>query len=237
MRVGADKNISFQLLKYPLKHPPFLSYFLVAIFQNLSNSAENTVNTGFLLLKVSVQQTLKCLAVSCFIASHLVNGVMDSVEVEFLSFLSELELALGSAVLGSNALLEVLLSRVGEHFTEELSELGSVLSLFKSSLLPVCAYFRIAFSVGNASHSEVHTDLGTFAVEVRAEPLDYLGVGDVLSDAENVLASENELFALVHDLEFSAGNAALRALLGGSISLVNVSANGTNIFSHNKKPP
>ena len=186
----------------------------------------------YVLLEVSLEQSLESLSVTSLIASHLVNGVVDSIEVELLSLLGELELALCSAVLGSNALLEVLLSGVGEHLTEKLSELSSVLSLFKSSLLPVCANLRIAFSVGNASHSEVHTYLGTFAREVRAEPFDYLGIGNILSNAENVFASENELLALVHNLELSAGNAALRALLGGSISLVNVSAYGTYIFSH-----
>ena len=47
----------------------------------------------FLLAEVALQQALESLAVTGFVAGHLMNGVMDRVEVQFLGLLGELELA------------------------------------------------------------------------------------------------------------------------------------------------
>ena len=55
------------------------------------------------------------------------HGVVDSVKAFFLCSLRKLELALGSAILGVNAHLEVLLGGVGQDFAEELRELSGVL--------------------------------------------------------------------------------------------------------------
>ena len=52
------------------------------------------------LAKVSLKQTLKCLSVSGLITSHLMNGIMDSIQVQSLGSLSQIELTCGSAVLG-----------------------------------------------------------------------------------------------------------------------------------------
>ena len=52
------------------------------------------------------------------------HGVMDGVQVQLLGLQSQLELALGSAVLGVHAHLEVLLGAVGDHFTQQLGKLA-----------------------------------------------------------------------------------------------------------------
>ena len=58
---------------------------------------------GMELLEVTLQQALKCYAVSCLVTSHLVNGVVDSVQAVLLSAGSQVELALGCAELAVNA--------------------------------------------------------------------------------------------------------------------------------------
>ena len=51
------------------------------------------------LLEVTVQQTLQALAMTGLVASHLVNGVVDSVQTVLLSDGSQVNLALGCAEL------------------------------------------------------------------------------------------------------------------------------------------
>ena len=68
------------------------------------------------------------------VAGHLVDGVVDGVQIQLLGLLGQLKLAQGSAVLGIDAHLQVLLGGVGQDLAQQLSELGGVLSLFQGSL-------------------------------------------------------------------------------------------------------
>ena len=77
-----------------------------------------------LLAEVALEQTCQSLAVTGFVAGHFMHGVVDSIEVQFLGKLGQLELAGGGAVLGVNAHFEVLLGAVGHDFAEEFSELA-----------------------------------------------------------------------------------------------------------------
>ena len=63
--------------------------------------------------------------------------------------------ALGSAVLGLYAHLQVLLGGVGDHLAQQLGELGGMLGLFIGSLLPVQADFGVALTMGHAGHSQM----------------------------------------------------------------------------------
>ena len=103
------------------------------------------------------------------VASHLMNSVVDSVEVESLGALSQIELPAARAVLSVNTHLKVLLGGVGYDLAEQLSKLCSVLSLLVSSLLPVQTDFRVAFAVSDAGHCQIHTDLGALALEMLAQ--------------------------------------------------------------------
>ncbi len=53
-----------------------------------------------------------------------------------------------------------------EVFAEQLGELGGVLRLFVSGLFPVQADLGVALAVRDASHAQVHSDLGALAVEI-----------------------------------------------------------------------
>ena len=103
-------------------------------------------------------QALECLAMSCLVTSHLMNGVMDCVEIQSLRALCKICLACCSAVLSLNSHLKVLLCAVCDNLTEKLSELGCMLSLLVSSLLIVQTDFRIALAERDARHCEIHTD-------------------------------------------------------------------------------
>ena len=156
------------------------------------------------LFEVSLQQTLQSLAVASFVASHLVDGVVDGVEVESLGFLGQLGLAGGGAVFGGNAHFEVLLGAVGHNFTEKLGKLGGVLRFFVSGFFPVKGDFRVTLSGGDARHGEVHTDFGAFTVEVGAEAFfDFFR--HILGDADNMLGSPGELFVLQFNKLFGRG--------------------------------
>ena len=61
------------------------------------------------LTEVSLKETLECLTVSSLVSSHLVNCVVDCVEILLLSHLSELYLTCCCAVLCVNSELEILL--------------------------------------------------------------------------------------------------------------------------------
>lgn len=81
------------------------------------------------LAEVALQQALEGLAVSRFVAGHLVHGVVDGVQVVLLGQLGQLELAQGGAVLSLDPHLQVLLGGVGHHVAQQLRELGGVLGL------------------------------------------------------------------------------------------------------------
>ena len=51
-----------------------------------------------LLAEVALQQAFESLAVAGFVAGHFMHGVMDGVQVQFLSLLGQVELAGGGAV-------------------------------------------------------------------------------------------------------------------------------------------
>ena len=94
---------------------------------------------GVFLAEVALQQALESLAVAGLVAGHLVDGVVDSIQVQLLGLLGQLELTGGGAVLGVDAHLQVLLGGVGDHLAQQLGELGGVLGLLIGGLLPVQA--------------------------------------------------------------------------------------------------
>ena len=183
--------------------------------------------------KVAVEQTFKSLSVASFVAGHFVHSVVDRVEVQFLRALGESHLALGRAVLGVYAHLEVLLGAVGDDLTEQLGKLRGVLRLFVSRLLPVQTDLGIALTVRHTRHRQIHTDLGALAHKVGAQALDDLLV-DTLRNTDYVLSRPGALAALLVELirTDTANGADLRRL----VAVVNITANLTYLL-HNCFPP
>src|SRR5699024_4036672 len=111
------------------------------------------------LAEVSLQKSCECFAVTSLVSCHLVYGVVDCVEVCCFCTFSQVEFAGCSAVLSLYTHLEVFLCAVCNNLAEQFSEFCSVLSLFVSCSLPVQADLRIAFSVSDSCHCQIHTNL------------------------------------------------------------------------------
>ena len=102
---------------------------------------------------------------------------------------------------------------------------------FIGGLFPVEADFRIAFSVGDSGHGEVHADFGAFAVEVLAEAFEDFG-GDAGSDADGVFGGPAHGAGFF--LKFGCRGFALRAEFRRGIAFVNVTADRTDKSFHVK---
>lgn len=89
--------------------------------------------------KVSLQQSGECTAMSCLIASHLMDSVMDCVKVQCFRSLRQIRLACGSAILSIHSQLKVLLRGIRDNLTEQLSESGCMVSFLESCLAIVQA--------------------------------------------------------------------------------------------------
>ena len=70
--------------------------------------------------KISLQQSSECTAMSCLIACHLMDSVMDCVKVQCLCSLRQIRLACGRAVLSIHSQLKILLGGVCYHLNEQL---------------------------------------------------------------------------------------------------------------------
>ena len=202
-------------------------------------------NAYIFLLEISFKQAFECNTVASLVTGHLVDGVVDGIQAVLLGADSQIELALGCAELAVNAPCQVLLGgslHVGlQILAQQLSELGSVLSLFPGSLFPVQADLGVALAVGNAGHAQVHADLGALALEVGHQLLEdvlLVGIGDVgvVLDGlgvDAVLVLSGQL-ALFHDLELGTGDLAQGALeiSGHLIGFVNITTNGADKLLH-----
>ena len=117
-----------------------------------------------------------------------------------------------------------------------------MLGLLQAGLFPVHADLGIALAMGHTGHGQIHTDLGALALEVGAQTVDDL-LADILGDivakdlayAHDVLGGPGLLFRLQQELV--AADVADRALGGGNITLVNITANRTDPLFHSKFPP
>ena len=171
---------------------------------------------------------------------------MDGIQAVLLSAGGQIELAGGSAELAVHTPCQVVLGgslHVGlQVLAQQLSELGSVLSLFPGSLLPVQTHLGVALTMGNPGHAQVHTHFGALAVEVGHQLLEdellvLLGdVGVVLHGlgVYAVLVLGSQLVGL-HDLELGAVYLTYGALeaLGDGLAFINITANGANKLLHN----
>ena len=170
------------------------------------------------------------------------HGVVDGVQVVLLGQLGQLELAQGGAVLGLDPHLQVLLGGVGHHIAQQLSKLGSVLGLFQSGPAPILTNLGIALTICHAGHGQIHADLSALAGEVGVQTVDDLlldlggnRLAEGLAHADHMLGSPAQLTLLLGEL--GGGNTALGALLGGILTLINITADRADPLLHSKCPP
>ena len=180
------------------------------------------------LLEVAVIETLEALTVASLILGHLVYRVVYSVQVLLLGDLCQVHLTLASTALGVHTLVEVGLC-IPNHLTDQLGELGSVLSLLPSVALEGLGDLGITLAVSLTAHSQVHTNLGALAHEVVLQTLPQLGIR-TLTVTQLMLGHEVQSAILDNLDELVGTNLAQRALLGCLVTLMNVTAYGTTEF-------
>jgi hypothetical protein len=102
------------------------------------------VMNGRSLAEVALQQALESLAVAGLVASHLVDGVVDGVQVQLLGLLGQVKLAGGGAVLGIDAQLQVAkrLRRSAPDSVQQ-HELGFLRCFWSFPLLPQLDIFHL----------------------------------------------------------------------------------------------
>ena len=174
------------------------------------------------------------------VAGHFMNGIMDGIEPQLLGLFGQLELAGGSAVLGVHPHLQVLLGAVGQHLAQQLGELGGVLGLLIGGLLPVQADLRIALTVSDPSHAEIHTHLAALAVEVGHQLIENIllvlfgDIGVVLHgigiDAKLVLGSQLDLALHLVECVLCVADGAFHRRFR---TLIDITANLADPLLHN----
>jgi len=161
------------------------------------------------------------------ILAHLMDGVVDGIQVKLLGQRGQLLLAGGRAPLSLSAQLQVLLGGGGNNLAQQLGELGSMLGLFPGIALEGLGHFGVAIAVSLTAHGQVHANLGALAVEIHAKALDDAGV-NTLGHAHTMLVRIGLLFA--HELELALGSLALGAEFRSFGTFVNIAANLANPF-------
>ena len=150
------------------------------------------------LLEVAVVEAFETLTMTSLILCHLMNGIVNGVEVLLLSKASKAELILASATLSVHTLEEVGLC-IPNDLTEKLCELCSVLCLLPSVALVSLSNLRVALAVCLAAHCKVHTYLCALAHKVVLKTLKQLCIC-TQTIAELMLCSELKVTALLLNL-------------------------------------
>ena len=145
-----------------------------------------------------------------FVFSHLMNGVVDSVEILLFGAAGNAHLVGVGTGFGCHALFEVGLG-VPDAFAKEFGEFCGVLGLFESIALEGLGDFGITFAVGLTRHSQIHADFAAFAVEMGCQVSDHFGIG-AFGNTDFMLGDERKFFSLVEFFEFRSGSAADGAL-------------------------
>jgi hypothetical protein len=167
--------------------------------------------------------------VAGFVSGHLVNRVVNRVVAPFFGPLGNIGLARAGAVFGLYSEFKVFPGAVGNYLTEQFGKFGGVFGLFKRIALVGFGNLRIAFTLGNAAHRQVHADLGTLTVKVSPEIVEDV-LFNTLGDANHMLGGKSASGSLL--LEFGSRRFAGRAELRRGVSRMNIPADCTNPFLH-----
>ncbi len=201
------------------------AYFFEGVLQHPQVKGQYGIG---LFLEEAVVKALETLTVTCFILSHFMNGVMDSVEVKFLGAACYAHLVFVGTCLGSHTLLKVGLG-IPDYLTEKFGKLGSMLSFFPSVALESLCDFGISLAVGLTRHSEIHAHFAALTVEVCGKVLDHLLVA-ALCYTYFVFGYKCKGGSLVKFFKLAAGCAAYGALFGSFITFMNVTTHCANKF-------
>ena len=129
---------------------------------------------------------------------HLMHSVVDRIEASHLCVLSDTELILASTSLGSSALLQIRLG-IPYALTQQLSKLGSVLSLLECIALKRLGDLGITLTISLTTHGQIHTNLTALTIEVVTQVVDHLLAYTLGLAVTNLMnSSERHLTTVLH---------------------------------------
>ena len=129
---------------------------------------------------------------------HLMHSVVDRIEASHLCVLSNTELILASTSLGSSALLQIRLG-IPYALTQQLSKLGSVLSLLECIALERLGDLGITLTISLTTHGQIHTNLTALTIEVVTQVVDHLLAYTLGLTVTNLMnSSERHLTIVLH---------------------------------------
>ena len=126
-----------------------------------------------LFLEISVVQTFKTSSMTSFVTSHFMNSVVDSIQVQFFSTLSDTSLVSASTAFSIHAFFQVGFG-IPNTITQQFCEFGSVFSFFPSVAFESFSDFGITFAIGLTAHSQIHTNFSAFTHKVVVQVFNHL---------------------------------------------------------------
>ena len=195
--------------------------------------AQHYMDKPLLVTEIAVIKAFETFAVTCLVLGHLVNRIVNGIEILLLGNARKVHLAFACAVLGIHALVEVGLG-IPYNLAYELCKLGCMLGLLPCVTLEGLGNFGITLTVCLTAHRKVHAHLGALAHEVVLKTLPEFGIR-TFAITEFVLGNEIELAAVLYNLnELVLLCFAYRALIGCLGTFVDISTYGTTpFFCHN----
>ncbi len=196
---------------------------------SLSHTAAFEKTGSDLGVEVALQQALKATAMTSFILRHLMDGVVDGVQIQSLCLLGQIHLASAGTALGLGTHHQVLLGAVGDDLTQQLGEAGCVVGFLVGVALVSLSDLGVALALSHTGHCQIHADLAALTLEVCAQTVhDLLGDALSLADADDMLGHIG-VAGLLH--ECGSGSLADGALLrDGAFS--DITTNGANVLFH-----
>ena len=83
-------------------------------------------------VEVALQQALEAAAMASLVLCHLMDGIVDCIQVQGLCLLGQVHLAGACAALSLSTHHQVLLGAVGDDLAQQLGETGSICLLYTS---------------------------------------------------------------------------------------------------------
>ena len=182
----------------------------------------------FCLSEVTLVESLESLTVASLVLGHLVNRVMDGIQVQGLGLLGNIHLAGASSAFGFHTLLEVGLG-IPDALANQLCKTAGVIGLLKGIALEGLGDFRIAFAVSLARHSQIHSYFGTFTFEVGLQAFPDLRVA-ALGHANLMLGDKLQAGIFAQLFELAGRSFTLGAAFRGFGTFENVTANCADKF-------
>ena len=192
-------------------------------------------NSYALLLEVTFVKAFETFAMTCLILAHLMNRVMNCIEVELLGQRCDTFFVLAGSGFGIHTFENIGLG-VPNDFAQQFGEFGCMFSLFPCIAFECICNFGITFTIGLTAHCQIHTNFGALSHKVILQTLKNLGI-NTFGNAYNMFVNKLQIAFLFYDLyEFVSTYLTHRTLCGRSITLMYVSANSTSPLFHSCNP-